>query len=59
MSTTFTKGKINDCCKQGENLFLAHKDEAKKLKVWRCRVCGRNHYVVEAETGKFGLMEMK
>ena len=58
----FQKGEINDCCKQPENLFLVHKEESEvnpsrdKLKVWRCRTCGRNHYVLHAEPGKFGLI---
>ena len=56
MSTTFENGRINGCCRQKENLYLAHKDELRKLKVMRCKVCGRNHYSVHAEPGRFGLM---
>jgi len=56
MSTTFQKGQVNDCCKQKINLYLAHKDEKQRLAVWRCKFCGRNHYVVEAEPGRFGFM---
>jgi len=52
-------GKINDCCKQSENLYLVNKEDGNKLEVWRCRFCGRNHYVLHAEPGHFGITELK
>ena len=55
----FQNGKINDCCKQPENIYLADKDEKVKLEVWRCRVCGRNHYVAHAEPGRFGITRLE
>lgn len=50
----FMKGKINGCCKQPENLYLADRDEAQKLTTWRCKVCGRAHRVLQAEPGRIG-----
>jgi len=52
----FQKGKINDCCEKTENRYLASKNDEKKTEVWRCRVCGRNHYVLHAEPGRIGLI---
>jgi rubrerythrin len=52
----FQVGKINDCCKQVENLYLAHLDEKQKARVWRCKTCGRNHYHVQCEPGRIGII---
>lgn len=50
-ANTFANNKVNPCCQQEGNLYLAHQDDENKLVVWRCKTCRRNHYVVEAEPG--------
>ena len=54
----FQNGEINGCCQQPDSLYLDHWDEERKVYLWRCRVCKRAHYVLPAEPGHFGLMEL-
>ena len=49
-------GNVNDCCKKAEHLKLVNGEDNRTLIVWRCIICGRNHYVLKAEPGRVGIM---
>lgn len=52
-------GKLNGCCRQVENLFLANRENGGKLIIWECRVCHRCHYVLKTEHGYIGMTDAK
>lgn len=53
---TKCNGLIHLCCAKKENLVVVSTEN--RVRKSQCRECGRFHYTLDAESGKFGFQLM-
>lgn len=43
---------MKDCCKNEDNIVIM---VVNNIPVYKCKICGRKHYMINAETGNIGI----